>query len=424
MSAFPLALPQLLAAGDAKKPKAKSVILLFMWGGPSHIDTWDPKPNAPADVRGEFKPISTTVPGLQISEHFPRLAKLAKHYSVIRSMNHTDPAHLSPTHHLLTGHLARKLNSDADGPSRHDAPHFGAQVTRLSAKQNGLPSFVTLPWIVSHPAAPGGQAPGQNGGWLGSGYDSFVVAGDPASLNFQPLGLARQADMALEQIDSRRKLFEGLDRHGPSDKSFAALQQAAMKMVTSTQTERAFKIEEESPATRDRYGRHIHGQACLMARRLVEAGTKVVQVNWHNDGHAFWDTHGDNFNGLKNRLMPPADQGASALLEDLLARGMLDETLVVWVGEFGRTPRSVNAGREHWPKCYSAMLAGGGIKPGMVYGSSDRIGAYPANDPVSPADLTATIYQCLGIDPAREITDRFGRPMALTIGQPVTGILA
>ncbi len=411
-----LGLPKLLANPTLAAPKAKACILLFQWGGPSHIDTWDPKPNAPSSVRGEFKPISTTVPGIQISEHFPKLSKQAHRYAIVRSMTHTDVAHLSSVHHLQTGRLAPRVNSDADAPSRQDTPHLGSMLDHISKRNQSMPTSVSIPWVVSHPAAPGGVAPGQHGGWLGSGFDPFLVNSDPNQPGFQVNGLH-----VGDNLTGRTALLKQLDKRGPAD--FSASQAKAMSMLAGAGVERAFDLNLESSATRDRYGRSTHGQCCLMARRLVEAGTRLVTVNWPNDYANFWDTHGDNFNGLKNRLMPPADAGFSALLDDLDDRGLLEETLVVWIGEFGRSPKISNGtGREHHAKCYSAVLAGGGIRGGQVYGSSDKIGAYPLEKPTSPADITATIYHALGHDPHQTVNDRTGRPMAMTEGEALKSL--
>ena len=365
--------------------------------------------------------VATAVPGLRISEHFPLLAKRAKQYAVVRSMTHTDPAHLSPTHHLMTGRLAPKINSDADGPSRNDAPSIGALV-RQSFPSSGVPSAVTLPWAVSHPAAPGGQAPGQNAGWLGPKFDPFLVTGNPNDPSFRIAGLAPGPGLDGPRLTGRASLNRMLDRHARTGGEFADLHAKAFEMLSSAAVADAFDLSKESHKTRDDYGRHAHGQSCLMARRLIEAGTKFVTVNWPDDGKAFWDTHGNNFPSLKSRLMPHADKAFAALLDDLGTRGLLDETLVVWVGEFGRTPKVENAGRQHWPQCYSAVLAGGGVRGGQIYGSSDSIGAYPKDRPVSPPDLTATIYRALGIDPLKTVTDRLGREVSLTEGTPLTAL--
>jgi hypothetical protein len=345
---FGLGLTDLLAAEhparrgpyprEMPRGRAKACILLFMWGGPSQLDTWDPKPEAPAEVRGEFRSIATSVSGVRISEHFPRLARLADRYAIIRSVTHDDPAHLSSVHHLLTGHHAPKVKSDADPPSRRDSPVVGSVLTRLRPS-GALPPFVTMPWIVSHPAAPGGKAPGQNGGWLGPACDPFVLAGDPAARGFTVPQLARPADLTAQRLDDRRNLLAHLGGRPTPGDGLSDFQQRALDIVSSGAARRAFDLSREPAPVRDRYGRHIHGQCLLLARRLIEAGVRLVCVNWHQDGQNFWDTHANNFNGLKQRLMPPADQGLAALLEDLSQRGLLDETLVVWVGEFGRSPR-------------------------------------------------------------------------------------
>jgi hypothetical protein len=428
-----LGLTELLAARSARAGdrsdvafgKAKACILLFMWGGPSQLDTWDPKPNAPADVRGEFKPIQTQVPGVQISEHFPKLARLTDKYTIIRTMTHDDPAHLSSVHHILTGRHAPKVKSDADPPSRRDSPHIGSVLASLEHRAPALPAFVTMPWIVSHPAAPGGIAPGQNAGWLGQAFDPFVVAGDPNARDFSVPGLATSAEISLTRLGSRKQLLAGLDRLRANEGSFSHLQHDALDLLCSPPARKAFDIAQESDRVRDRYGRHIHGQCVLLARRLIEAGVRLVCVNWHQDHRNFWDTHADNFASLKNRLMPPADQAFSALLEDLELRGLLDETIVAWVGEFGRNPviTRINAGREHHPWCYSAVLAGGGVRRGNVHGRSDRLAARPLDNPVSPADLTATLYYALGIAPDRVVADSDKRPMLLTEGNPLRELL-
>jgi uncharacterized protein (DUF1501 family) len=417
-----LGLSGLLArpAAAAPEPTAKACILLFMWGGPSHLDTWDPKPDAPAEVRGPFASIPTAVPGLRISEHFPRLAGLADKYAVVRSMSHDDPAHLSTVHHLMTGRLAPRPKSDADPASRSDTPHVGSMLAKLRPGGGPVPTAVSLPWAVSHPAAPGGVAPGQHAGWLGPGYDPFLVVGDPNRPDFAVGGLAPAAGVSAGRFASRRQLLAKLDR-GPDAGGFGGLRAKAADLLASGTVAAAFDLSKEPAAVRDEYGRHPHGQSCLLARRLVEAGTRLVTVNWPDDGKYFWDTHGNNFESHKTRLMPPADQGFAALLTDLQRRGLLAETLVLWVGEFGRTPKinPANAGREHWPRCYSAVLAGGVVRGGAVYGASDAIGGLPKDKPVSPADLTATVYHALGVDPHQTVTDNLGRPLTLTEGTPL-----
>jgi Protein of unknown function (DUF1501) len=404
---------------------AKSCILIFLWGGPSQLDTWDPKPFAPEDIRGPFRPIATNVPGIAISEHFPLLARQVHRLSIVRSLNHDDAAHLSTAHRLLTGHVAPTPNSDAAGPSPRDWPHLGALIAKLRPTTSAMPSAVNMPWTVAHPAAPGGKAPGQDAGWLGKAFDPFHVDGDPNDSTFHVEGLGLPIGVSPGRLAFRRELLESLgsedDLAGRGPESWAGYQQKSLDALVSAEARGAFQIDREDPKLRDRYGRNIHGQCLLLARRLVEAGVGLVTVNWHDDGQNFWDTHGDNFNHLKNRLMPPADQGFSALLDDLASRGLLDETLVVWVGEFGRTPRitKANSGREHWPHCYSGVLAGAGVKGGFVFGSSDRWAAYPASDPVSPDDLGATILNALGVDSATMVRDALDRPLRINEGRPM-----
>jgi hypothetical protein len=424
-----LGLPGLLRAralgrdsGPSGFGGAKSCILIFLWGGPSQLDTWDLKPDAPEDIRGSFRPIATNVPGISISEHFPMMARQVHRLAIIRSMTHDDPAHLSTAHRLLTGHMAPTPYSDAAGPSARDWPHLGAIVTKLRPTPGAIPTAVNMPWTVMHPAAPGGKAPGQDAGWLGKAYDPFHLDGDPNASGFHVEGLGLPAGISPGRLAARRALLDRLGEsstHGPP--SWDAFQQKSLEALVSAEARAVFEIEREDPRLRDRYGRHIHGQCLLLARRLIEVGVGLVTVNWHDDGQNFWDTHGDNFNHLKNRLMPPADQAFSALLDDLDCRGLLDETLVVWVGEFGRTPRitKANSGREHWPHCYSAVLAGAGVRGGSVYGASDKWAAHPASDPVSPDDLGATILHALGVDPSTMVEDALNRPMRINEGTPV-----
>ncbi|MEI8211237.1 MAG: DUF1501 domain-containing protein [Planctomycetota bacterium] len=412
--------------------RAKRCIFLFMWGGPSQLDTFDMKPDAPAEIRGEFKPISTAVPGTQICEHFKNLSRLTDRFTIIRSLGHDDPAHLSSGHATLTGNPAPVLKSDAAPPSEKDSPHMGSLLSHLRSNSDGMPSFVTLPWKAFHPAAPGGEAPGQHGGWLGSSLNGVLLSGDPNHNDWKPQGLSLPGDISLERLESRRHLLQaiesqriGLDRSAVAG-NWTAQQAQAAAMLSSSRVQQAFDINAESSSMRERYGRNIHGQCVILARRLIESGVNFVSVNWHNDGQNFWDTHGNNFNRLKNDLIPPADMALSALIEDLESRGLLDETLIAWVGEFGRKPQITanNAGREHWPYCYSGILAGGGIRKGCVYGESDRYGAYPIRDAVTPQDFAATMIHQLGYDPQQMLHDRENRPHRLSTGKVIDGILA
>lgn len=411
--------------------QAKRCLLFFMWGGPSQIDTFDPKPNAPDSIRGPFQTISTNVSGINFSENFQLLAQRADKLAVLRSLGHDDPAHLSSGHTVLTGHLPPSNKSDAAPPSNRDTPHIGSVMSRLRPSQGVLPSFVTMPWLAYHPAAPGGQAPGQHGGWLGHQYDPLLAAGDPNTPGWKvpslsliegtsPDRLMRRQDL-LASIDTQRRLADAATQSG----IMTARQQQAFGLLTSSHVRQAFDLDQETPETRDRYGRNIHGQCALLARRLLDHGVPFVSVNWHNDGQNFWDTHGDNFNRLKNHLIPPADRALSAVLDDLTQAGQLEDTLVVWVGEFGRAPIiNASAGREHHPFCYSALMAGGGIKGGQVYGSSDTRAAYPAENPVTPHDLVATMYHALGVGPDAVLHDVQNRPHSLVAGQPIRSLFA
>ncbi|HVJ68130.1 MAG TPA: DUF1501 domain-containing protein, partial [Caulifigura sp.] len=350
--------------------KAKRVILLFMWGGPSHLDTFDLKPEAPDEVRGPFKPIATATPGIQLCEHFTKLAGLTDRVAFIRSLNHDDPAHLSSAHTLLTGHLPPVNKSDAEPPSQRDTPHLGALLDKLHPRTQslGLPGFVTMPWLAYHPSAPGGKAPGQHGGWLGKTFDPLLIEGDPNAPNWQVPALSLLDSSTADRVTRRTNLLDSLDEQrrlidlAPPGQ-FLTKQHQAVDLLTSPTVRKAFDLAQEPDEVRNKYGRNIHGQCVLLARRLVEHGVPFVSVNWHNDGTSFWDTHGNNFEKLKNNLIPPADQALSSLLIDLADRGLLDETLVAWVGEFGRQPNinKASAGREHYPYCYSGLMAGAGI---------------------------------------------------------------
>ena len=437
-----LGLPQLLAARatastaggtlpSAGFGKAKRCIFIFMWGGPSQLDTFDMKPEAPAEVRGLFTPIATRVPGMQICEHFSRLANVTDKLAIIRSLNHTDPAHLSSGHATLTGHWAPKINSDADPPSDRDTPHIGSMLARLRPTDGALPPFVTVPWLAYHPAAPGGRAPGQNGGWLGRGFDPLLISGDPNAPNWRVQELSLADGVSYERIASRQTLLADIDhqRAALEVDDASGFKQRAFSLLASPESRQAFDLAQEPDSVRDRYGRNIHGQCVLLARRLVEHGVPLVSVNWHNDGHNFWDTHGQNFSRLKKELIQPADQALSALLEDLDARGLLDETIIAWVGEFGRRPQIDNGnandgGRAHWPFCYSGLLAGGGVRGGAIFGRSDKHAAHPEESPVSPLDYAATIYHALGIAPETIVKNRIDRPNRVCEGTPIHALFA
>lgn len=425
-----------ILASTPEITRARACIFLFMWGGPSQLDTLDMKPNAPAEIRGEFKPVPSVVPGMQICEHFQQLSQRTDKVAIIRSLGHNDPAHLSSAHATLTGHLARVRPSDAEPPSEMDTPHLGSvishlrntgQLTGAANDQSSLPGFVTMPWKAYHPAAPGGQAPGQHGGWLGRTVDPFLLTGDPNANNWSVPALQLLEGTSEGRLVARQRLLDLIEQQqqgiakSMAGRTMTTHQATAVDFLTSQKVRRAFDLTLESSETRDRYGRNTHGQCVLLARRLVEHGVPLVSINWHNDGKNFWDTHGNNFNRLRNDLIPPADRALSALLDDLDERGLLDETLIAWVGEFGRRPTisTANAGREHWPNCYSGILAGGGIRGGSVFGASDAQAGYPSDSPVTPQDYAATILHAMGIPRNAVLHDRQQRPHFLYAGQPI-----
>ena len=428
-----------LAGSVQKATHAKSCIFLFMWGGPSQLDTLDMKPDAPAEIRGDFKPVSTSVPGVQICEHFQLLSQRMDQVAVIRSLTHNDPAHLSSAHATLTGHSARVAPSDAEPPNESDTPHMGSVLSYLREKRrfddyastkSSLRGFVTLPWKAYHPAAPGGQAPGQHGGWLGHAYDPFLLTGDPNADNWSVPALKLSEGTSTGRLLARQKLLSTIDQQqrvlaeSAVGRTLTSHQATAVDFLTSDRVRQAFDLSHEPAAVREKFGRNIHGQCVLLARRLVEHGVPLVSINWHNDGKNFWDTHGNNFNRLKNDLIPPADLALSALLDDLDERGRLQDTVIAWVGEFGRRPTITagNAGREHWPNCYSGLLAGGGIRGGAVFGASDAHAAHPAEHPVSPHDYAATVLQALGVPQDTVLYDRQRRPHFVYAGQPIAAL--
>ncbi len=425
-------------SGTTSQGPAKACIVLFMWGGPAQQDTWDMKPAAPLEFRGQFQPISTAVPGLQICEHLPQLAARAEQLCVIRSMTHDDVNHTTAPHWLLTG---RKSPGETSLPLDRDWPSIGAVLSQRGFGTGPLPPFVSM-----MPVVPNGaprfveQSHGQGGGWLGPVYNPLRIDEDASLPGYRVGQFSLQPELSSDRLQRRRSLNTALqtDSANPADTVAISEQyRRAFELLASPHVTAAFDLSLEDPATRDRYGMNIHGQSVLQARRLVEAGVPIVTVFWPNDGitnvSVYWDTHSRNFIDLSTRLCPVTDQAFSALLDDLGERGMLDETLVLWTGEMGRTPRVGQSvvggagagrdGRDHWPTVFTSVLAGGGIQGGAIYGASDRYAAEPADNPVSPADLVATIYHQLGIDPHSLIHDRLGRPVTLCEGEVLQALL-
>jgi hypothetical protein len=403
--------------------KPKSVIVIFLTGAPSHLDMFDLKPDAPPEVRGEFKPIQTTVPGIHICEHLPRLAARANKYALVRSLSHRENNHLVATHHVLTGHPQPGAFFDKVA-SRDDWPCYSSGLDHLRPRHDGIPSGVNLPtFLMEGPLT----WPGQHAGLLGPKHDPWQITQDPNLPGFRVDSVNLAPGIAVDRLNDRRAL---LDQVNGQQERFAELaegrrlsdqQQLAFSVLTSGKIARAFEMDREPVAVRERYGRHAFGQSMLLARRLVQAGVPVVQANMGRVQN--WDTHGDNFPRLKDRLLPPLDRGVAALLDDLEATGLLDETLVIMLGEFGRTPKisvqrpAKSPGRDHWAPCFFGFFAGAGVRGGQVIGRSDKIGAFPTTPPYSPDDVGATVYHVLGIDPGLEVRDRQKRPVRLNRGE-------
>jgi hypothetical protein len=417
-----------LLAATGQKPaaraKAKSVILIFNCGAPSHIDLWDMKPDATDTVRGEFKPIATNVPGIQVSELMPRLAERADKLAIIRSVHHRQSSHNSGMYWSIVGRPYR-IDSTLINPSPNDYPCFGTLVGWL-ARRDGYSGAVP-PYVITpepHCDSRVYLTPGQYGGCLGSKYDPFVLQADPNASDFRVRNLRLNDDMTPERVAQRTELLGRLGtaaRPVPSAAAaeYDARRQEAAALITSGDAAAAFDLSKEPAAVRERYGRHTWGQSHLLARRLVEHGAKFVTTV--TGPSITWDTHLDNFGRLKSRLVPPMEQAFAALLDDLSERGLLDTTLVIWMGDFGRTPTiNKDAGRDHWPQCYTVVMAGGGVRGGQLIGASDKIGAYPSERPVSPADIHATVFKALGYDPhAISYQTADGRPTLLSDGEPI-----
>lgn len=417
-------LSALAAPSPAFRGRARSVILIFNGGAPSHLDLWDPKPDAPAEIRGSFATIKTKVPGIEISELLPRMAARMDKLALIRSVHHGHSSHNGGMHWSTVGRPYR-IDSTLINPSRTDLPCFGTLVGWLAQRDGysaGVPPYVITPF--PHCDSKAYITPGQFGGCLGSRYDPFVLDDDPNAADFKVRNMRLDGGMTPARFQERLGLLRGLSITAPKIVSAQAedidvFNQQAASILQSNTTAEAFDLSKEPDAVRERYGRHSWGQSHLLARRLVESGARFVTTV--NGPSITWDTHKDNFNALKNRLVPPMEQAYAALLDDLEERGLLDSTLVVWMGEFGRSPKiNADTGRDHWPGCYSVLLAGGGVRGGQVIGSSDATGAYPKDRPVMPADIHASVFAALGYD-ARAIhyTATDGRPMLLSEGTPI-----
>jgi hypothetical protein len=402
---------------------ARSCIIIYLWGGMSHLESLDLKPAAPRKIRGEFEPIDTVVPGIRIGEHLPLLAQQTDKLAIIRSINHDDSAHGRGMYWNLTGHRPPRAGNIP--PLRDDWPSLPAMISQFRTAPRGVPNAVRIPYpMVDNNTL---QA-GEYGGWLGVPSDPIVMRpptgdafdGVSRSLGSEVLNLN---DIDVPRLSSRRTLLESLDRSKRESSGFQHFQELATDILAGSAVKQAYDLDRENPKVREKYGKHLGGTSLLLARRLTEAGVPIVQVccaagDLNGGAGDMWDTHGDNFNRLKKKLLPVFDQGASALLQDLSDRGTLGETLVAILTDFGRTPNiNGGAGRDHYPHVYSIALAGGGIQGGQVYGSSDEQGAFPKNLPCTPPDVHATIFQAMGISPRAELRDMLGRPLPICDGE-------
>jgi hypothetical protein len=431
-------MPEWLEASDSRRhgARARSVIFLHQFGGPSHVDTFDMKPGMPAEIRGQYQPIRSSLPGVPVCEKLPHTSRIMDKVTLVRSVRHEMRNHNSAGYYSLTGR-APLTDDQRLRDSRELFPAYGSIVDRFAPAGQGTPTFVSYPHVI----ADGSITPGQHASFLGQEHDPFFIGQDPNADDFRLPELSLPDNLTPERLQNRREMMRLLDgdarllEQSARARGIDAHFQRAMTMLTSPTFRRAFDLASEPAAVRERYGRTTYGQGCLLARRLVEAGVRFINVYFAASigGQSFvsggWDTHGFNNNPmypvLDSYLLPITEHTLPTLIQDLDDRGLLDETLVVWAGEFGRSPRINNiAGRDHWPQCYTVLLAGGGVKRGHVHGASDRIGAFPARDPVRPEDLSATFFHLLGIDPHQEVRDALDRPLPVSTGSVITDILA
>ena len=442
LNAFGLSAGQLAelqaAAPNSKAKRPKSCVFLFLFGGPSQIDLWDMKPNAPTNIRGEFKPVSTSVPGIQVCEHLPKLAKAMDKICLVRSMTHNMNVHGPACSEIFSGRdYFQAPITDQARPE--DWPSLSSMTMRFGPRRKGLPPAVVLPWYLQFP----GQSlriAGQTGGRMGDRFNALLINGDSKTKNFSADAFRLQKSVSMRRIDQRRQLL-GQIQTGAGDfqlggeviTQYKRHQSSAYSLLRNRAGE-IMDLKRESAKTRQAYGHTMVGQSLLMARRLIEAEIPLVSVNWEDetkiDGvNTCWDTHQNNFPKLKKLLCPIFDQAFPAFINDLDQRGLLETTLVIAVGEFGRTPQmgqfsqssnTKKSGRDHWPSVFTALMAGGGVRGGQVYGTSNRHGAFVKDDPVTPADLTATVLSHLGVDPATTYVDDIQKIRhQLSDGRPV-----
>lgn len=416
---------------SASKPRIRSCIVLFLMGGSSQHATWDPKPDAPAEIRGQIGPIATSVPGMLLSELLPRTAKLAEHLCLLRAMRTGDNAHSSSGYYMFTGVPHQPMNRENVNPGApNNWPNYASIIRRYQPASSALPAAVRLPHHIWN--TDGSVWPGQDAGFLGRANDPWLFRCDPASPNFEIPEFSLPVELSSDRVSSRQGLLKRIESFADDPRlggSYDAATRQAFDLLTSARARAALRLEDENSAIRDRYGRTQFGQSVLLSRRLIEAGVRLVQVNWFRSGEEpsdapCWDSHAREADRLKTVLMPPFDQAFSALIEDLRDRGLLEETLIACLSEFGRSPRiNGQGGRDHWGNVFSVALAGGGIRGGMVHGASDKVGGEPKDGLVTPPDLLATLYHLLGIPPDAEYRDNLGRPIAVTHGKVIREIL-
>jgi hypothetical protein len=441
LSSVDLAALRAAQSAPTQQP-AKACIFIFLFGGPSHIDLWDMKPDAPAEIRGEFSSIETNVPGIRLCEHLPKLAGQMDKLCLLRSMEHRMPVHGPACSEMFSGrpYFGPPVTDQA---LPEDWPSLASLTMRYAERRAGLPPSAVLPWYIQF-AGQDKRIAGQTGGRMGERHNPFLVLGDPSDERFGVQGIQLADDMPTDRVAARRALLNTLGHSlspawiaEPSVERFSEHVDTAFSLLGDVRAARAFDVHRESPATREHYGPTKFGQSLLLARRLVEAGVSLVTVNWDDDTRTdkvspFWDTHNHNFAALKTRLTPSFDHSFSALLADLAERGLLDSTLVVVTGEFGRTPKigqvvqngmTEKSGRDHWPHAFTVLLAGGGVRGGQVYGATNKIGAFVQDRPVSPADLSATILHHLGVDFRQTFHDEFQQlQQQLSTGQVIQGL--
>ena len=439
-----LTLPKLFAAEEANANKlairqragrATSIIFLYQFGGPSHVDTLDMKPDAPDGIRSLFGQIDSAIPGVRICEHLPETAKVLDKVTLVRTVFHAMKNHNSAAYHALTGH-APPVDDIRLKDSIELFPAYGSTVDKLAPNAETMPTFVSLPHVIRD----GSVTPGQHASFLGKRHDPLLITSDPNDAGFKLPELSLPSNLSADRLQSRREMQKIIGQQTrllehPAARGLDEYYDRALAMLSSSRVRDAFDLSRESVKTREAYGRTTYGQSCLLATRLVESGVKFVNVYFdetiggQSTTNGGWDTHGFNdtraFPILKARHLPMTEHTLPVLLNDLEQRGLLDTTLVVWMGEFGRTPKiNANISRDHWPSCYTVLLAGGGVKRGHIHGQSDKHGAYPDRDPVPLGDLAATMFAAMGIDPDTELRDKLNRPLPAANGRPVWGVFA